>query len=500
MTTPLRLPYDLDDATYDLYRDLVLERTGIHFGPRRRGELARGVRTAAAPAAGGDLAGYFDRLRAADTSSLVWDDLIGEISIGESYFFRDHAQMLALRTVILPALIARHRDDRTLRIWSAGCSTGEEPCSVAMLLVDLLDDAVSWNLTILATDINRRALSQAATGRYREWSFRTTDPAARARHFSADNGLFVLRPEIRNMVVFGYLNLAAGAYPSLVTQTNALDLILWRNVAIYLPPEVVRTVAERLHQCLLPDGYLIVGAAEANALTYQRFTTLTVCGTTVYQKTSARPAVPEAALPARISQPPNPPPRQPQRQPTPRLAPPPPAPVDSRTAYDEGMALQRARQPEGALAAFAASLTADPTFAPAHHALARIHANRGDLVEARRRCEQALRHDPALAEAHYTLALICVESGRQDEAVACLRKALYLAPEFALAHFSLANILERAGRSQDAARHRRHALRIAAALPEADVVAGSDDLTGAQLQAMLTRAAEPATGTGSHHG
>lgn len=481
MTTAPPPGAELDDETYDLFRSLVLERTGILFGPMRRNELSRGVLAAAARACPADLVEYASRLGTARTDSSLWDDLIAEISIGESYFFRDEAQMAVLRQQILPALIARHRGDRTLRIWCAGCSTGEEPYSLAMILPELLHnkEIESWNLLILATDINRRALEKAAEGSYRDWSFRATDPRVRDRFFVAKGACFELRPEIRRMVTFGYLNLASGAYPSLVTQTVALDLILWRNVAIYLPEQVVRSVVPRLHDCLVPGGYLMVAAAEADTVTYERFATLSFAGATLYQKSPTEPAQQEAA---RLAQP------EPERPPI-RPAPHPVVPVDPQKQYRKGLEWLHEGKLDEAVEAFGSCVASQPAFAPAHHALARIQANRGDLGEARKRCERAIQCDPRLPEAHYTLALICVEEGGPGEAVTCLKKTLYLEPGFALAHFSLATLLARAGHSAAAGRHRREALRIAAALPPDELVTGSDDLSGGELRAMLARAA-----------
>ena len=503
MSAALRTPGDLDDESYELFRELILGRMGVHFGPRRRSELSRGVLSASARAGDSGLFGYAGRLRGADTNSPLWDDLIAEISIGESYFFRDEAQMLALRTVVLPDLIARHQADRRLRIWSAGCSTGEEPFGLAMMLVDLLEEPERWDLHILGTDINRRAISQALTGLYRAWSFRSSDTRIRDRHFIPREGSFELRPEIRRMVEFGYLNLSSGGYPSLVTQTNALDLILWRNVAIYLSPEVVRAVAVRLHECLLPDGYLIVGAVEADAATYKGFAAKSICGATVFQKSPTRPTAGVVAPPAPRREAPAPPSRP---APAPRSSgsefsvQPGSLPVDPRRTYEQGLTLVLSGRLDAAMTAFGSCLAAQPTFAPAHHALAKLHANRGELLEARRRCERALECAPGFAEAHYTLALICVESGTQDEAVGFLRKALYLEPDFALAHYTMANVLERSGRGPDAGRHRRHALRIVAAMPPAEVVGGSEDLTGGQLKAMLETGSGVVQGAGRSRG
>lgn len=264
---------ELCDADYERFRDLILARTGMLFGPRQRDALARGLASAAERAGVPGLAPYYRALQAARTDAPLWDDLVGAITVGETYFFRNPAHLDALRARILPDLITRHQANRRLRIWSAGCSSGEEAYSLAILLHELLPDLADWRLSILATDINKDALRRASEGLFREWSFRQTDPAIRQRYFRARNGAFELDSQVRGLVTFAYLNLVEDSYPSLTTNTNALDLILCRNVAIYLPQSVIRQMAARFHNCLAPEGWLVVGAAETHQEVYSQFAT-----------------------------------------------------------------------------------------------------------------------------------------------------------------------------------------------------------------------------------
>ena len=263
--SPINRPPQLNDVDFERFHDLILARTGMMFGQRRRDALARGVLEAAQRTGCKNEGEYYCLLLQARTDSELWDALIGAITVGETYFFRDPAQFAALRQHILPDLIARHRDDRRLRIWSAGCASGEEPYSIALLLHELLPDIAHWNVFILATDINKRALQKAREGRYREWSFRATDPAIRQRYFTQRGDDYELAPQGREMVTFAYLNLAEDAYLSLAINTNALDLILCRNVAIYLPEIVILEMAGRFYRCLVPEGWLMVGAAETSS-------------------------------------------------------------------------------------------------------------------------------------------------------------------------------------------------------------------------------------------
>ena len=148
----------MDDASCELFRKLVLERTGMHFPSRRRDAMVRGILAAAGRSGFENAEEYYRCLFVSKTDSHSWDQLIQLLIINETYFFRDTPQMDALRDHILPEIITRHRDDRRLRIWSAGCASGEEPYSLAMLLCRLLPDIAQWNVYILGTDINKSDL------------------------------------------------------------------------------------------------------------------------------------------------------------------------------------------------------------------------------------------------------------------------------------------------------------------------------------------------------
>jgi chemotaxis protein methyltransferase CheR len=396
----------------------------------------------------------------------------------------------ALHRSILPELIANHRANRLLRIWCAACSTGEEPYTVAVLLHRLLPDIARWNISILGTDISKHSLAKARRGRYREWSFRRTEPAMKERFFQPVEGELEVVPEIRRMVTFGYLNQAEDAYPSLETNTNALDLVLCRNLAIYLPDEVIRMMAERFYRCLVPGGYLIVGASETNGNTYGKFETVSLPGAVVYRR--ATTAVPDTERP-------RPPRAMPKPPALPRASvpvmvgsrePPPLQTTSAGTATGsllaEGIALLEEGRSVEALTSLGECVSRDADLAPAAlWRMARAHANLGDLSQARLCCLNAIKLSPLLVDAYYTLALIHQETGEIDDAFANLRKTLYIEKDYVLANFAMANLLEQQGRHRYAVRYRATAARQVAKLPADLPVPGSDGLTGGRLMAML---------------
>jgi chemotaxis protein methyltransferase CheR len=276
--------YSFGKKNYLWFCELIQKRTGIRVGDNRRDVLTHALKECAESMECADLDQFFSYLQDARTDSEVWNDLIKKVTIGETYFFRDSDYMEALYRNILPDLIARHQTDHTLRLWSAGCATGEEPYSLAILLRQILPDVDQWKILILATDINRHALKQGAAGRYRAWSFRETDPVIRSICFTSDGDTFTLDPAVRKMVAFAYHNLAEDNYPSPANQTSNLDLILCRNVTIYLPMSLIQDIANRFYQCLSNGGWLMVGPSEGHFEIYKQFQMLNFHGATVYQK------------------------------------------------------------------------------------------------------------------------------------------------------------------------------------------------------------------------
>ncbi|WP_322817199.1 protein-glutamate O-methyltransferase CheR, partial [Chloroflexus sp.] len=173
-----------------------------------------------------------------------------------------------------------------LRVWSAGCATGEEPYSLAITLPEVLPANPPWQVSILITDINRRFLNRAREVRYGNWSFRETPDDLRDRYFVAEpeKGFWRLREDIRRTVTFAQLNLAEPIYPAPHLGIVAFALIFCRNVMIYFDEETTRQVVQRLHDSLVPCGWLVVGHAESNVMLYRQFETHTAPGTILYRK------------------------------------------------------------------------------------------------------------------------------------------------------------------------------------------------------------------------
>lgn len=460
---------------------LVTERAGVVIGAHRRDELANAIARVAARA-GTELAALPARL-AADPALL--DALFSEITVTESYFMRDPAQLDLVRSEVIPALIARRGARPGVRVWSAGCAGGEEAYSLAIVLEQC---GVGVDADVLATDLSRAALARAARAVYPRWALRgARDDLVRAYFRTVRDG-YELLPRIRARVRLRYLNLATACYPSPRDGTAGLDLVMCRNVMIYFEPETIAAVVRRLHASLAEDGWLIVGPSDPSVSAYAPFEPVMTDGAVAYRRCPARVTVavsPDAAEVAARPAPPEVAPAAPRRPSAPHATRPRPSAPEIRAAparaIDPDDAAARARDAYAAgtyreVIELAAAATDPQTAALAVRAVANLDGvDAGGDAAAR-----ALVAHPLAAELHFLEAMLRIAAHRDDAAEPSLRRALYLDPSLALAHFALGGVLARRGELVAARTAFRAARTLSEARPAGEPVAlGDGQLAGA---------------------
>lgn len=243
---------------------IILQRTGIVIHNHRLDNLNQTLQIAQQRFAKPSCAAFLDILATCPADAPELTFLINQITVGESYFFRDEKQMAFLREQWLPATLAAKRKSgiRTLRLWSAGCSGGQELATLAILLRQGIPDLAQWNIHLQGTDIDTDALLQAMRGDYAQWSFRVTPTNIRDRFFEKHGNLWRIHDNLREMMNFSYLNLVDDSFPSVLNQTHAMDLILCRNVFIYFDRTTISQVLKKMVACLAKGGYLILGASD----------------------------------------------------------------------------------------------------------------------------------------------------------------------------------------------------------------------------------------------
>lgn len=475
---------------YTYLYNLIQMRTGLTLDDHRRGNI---MRVADELMTTMRLTGVHSLSLALTLSPLthpLWQQLIQAITVGETYFFRNQAQFNALRNHVLPALIAQRRQagDFHLRLWSAGCATGEEPYSLAILLREMLPDLPIWDITLLATDLNAASMDFARRGVYRSWSFRSeTPPEVQARWFKQRPDGYELDRAIRDMVTFAPLNLVNDDYPSADTGTLDIDLIICRNVTIYFDQATTRRVVERFNRALTPNGWLIVGHAEPVASIYQDqgFEPRNFPDTVLYQKTTTpdTPATPTAWWPTTVSA---------DELPLPASAP------KHRLDSQQGSAAPSRlhippSQPDGQPASTARLVSPemqqpDPQeTAQSAWEQARRAADQGNQREALAWLAKAEQQDSLQPQVHYLRALIQLQIDNREGALVSLRQAVYCDPAFALAHYSLGTLYQQRGEYRTAARHWRMAQQAIADLDADQHLPYAEDITVEMLRGLLTQ-------------
>lgn len=489
----LRLEY----RDYVRFNRLLLDRCGMYFSESRQSELALGVKQAFAASTCANLDDYYTLLLDPKAGAMEMDRLINAVTVGETHFFRNQPQFNALYHHILPEIIARQRPLRALRIWSAGCASGEEAYSVAMLLRALLPDVNQWQITILATDINNEALERARQAVYGEWAFREERARLwRHRYFSLEGKRYQLRPEVRRMVTFARLNLVDDVYPSYDTNTTALDLILCRNVTIYFSETVTRRVVGRFYEALIPGGWLVVGHAEPSLRIYQRYETCNYPDAVMYRRPFQATAsgIERATTPVRLAWPllteecllpeAEPPaasaPADTNESEPPRAE----LPGDLLEQAEEWIHEGRAEEARDLLLNLAA---ARPDDVDVGALLGRAYANLGDWRNAEHWCAHAVALDKLAGDAYYTLSLVYQHQGRLDEAITMMKKVVYLDRNHILGHFGLADLYRDKRLWGQAQKSLENARRLLNSHADDDLIPGSGGITVSSLRETIFR-------------
>lgn len=270
----------LTEDVFRLLRDFIRDYCGIYFDDSSRFILERRLQRRLKLRFLDDFRDYYrfllyDRRRDEEIREAI--DLL---TVNETYFFREQNQLRAFSEEILPELREANKDKKRLRIWSAGCSTGEEPYTIAILILEQgrFDD---WDIEILGSDINQRVLSNARKGFYRRHSFRCTDDYYIKKYFREEEDFFVISERVKSLVSFSYLNLLD---PLKIKIVSHMDVIFCRNVLIYFDYEARKRVVDNFYDRLVDGGYLLLGHAESLMNVSTAFALKHLKNDMVYQK------------------------------------------------------------------------------------------------------------------------------------------------------------------------------------------------------------------------
>jgi chemotaxis protein methyltransferase CheR len=271
----------LDPLTFERVRKLVHQRTAIVLDPGKE-YLVESRLTPIARAHG--FASIDELCRQLDRNGPLLAEVVEAMTTNETSFFRDHHPFEALRRQVLPELLQRRAKDRTLRVWCAACSTGQEPYSLAILLDDQFPQLSTWNVSIYATDVSKAVLARAKSGRYRQIEVnRGLTASMLVKYFRRDGLEWEIRPDLRRRVQFAEMNLIE-RWPAM----EKFDLIFLRNVLIYFDQETKVAILRNMHAQVANDGYLVLGGSETPPAGITSFERVPIARAGIYKRAAER--------------------------------------------------------------------------------------------------------------------------------------------------------------------------------------------------------------------
>lgn len=493
-----------DRSVLELLCRRIESAMGLSFPSERWGSLVRALSKTAEAEKFRDLHEFCSWLLEPLYSNDRIFTLVSSLTIGETHFFRDEKLFHAFENVILPTLTSIPY--KKIRIWSAGCATGEEPYTIAMLIDRLVPPALRSNIDILATDINRGFIAKALRGVYSDWSFRGAPDHIKKSYFLKNKHELELLPLIKKLVRFDHLNLVADPFP-FSTDGYPADVIFCRNVLMYFSPSFQESVIDNFFKGLAPGGWLIVSPAEA-AIVNRPGIKPSELGSGIFRKTEEyspriiTPFIWPVVAQTQVEVTDFPPvdaaslldefevdfpetPVKPQGEDISK------GPFDiGRELFHEGRYLEASEK-------FRLCLDFERTEEEELVFLSwviRSLANAGDLAGALHWTGKGLIADKLNPEFHYLNGLILQEKGEIEEAVKSLRKAVFLDPDLVVAHFALGNLAAQLGKRKDAEREFSLIMKMLDQYEESDVLPASEGLTAGRLLSLVNSNPNPDEG------
>lgn len=411
------------------------------------------------------------------------DFLVLNLTVGETYFFRDTQVYAILEQEIIPDIIQRCKKQRSIKVWSAACCTGEEAYSIAILLHRLMPDLKDWKVSILGTDVNADFLRKAEKAEYKKWSFRNTPANIMESYFNKnkDEMTFRVMPQIRKMVTFKSHNLTKHTYPNLSRDFNAFDLIFCHNVLIYFSKNQVKKTLHFLTDTLSENGWLSVSAIETAFVAEINLKPQNYAGTVFFKKKTVPKTTPQIAL----------------------LAPQPLIKVTNQDdLFDKCLHLYKQKAYQEVILCLQPYLTfcqndsmAIKEYNKEIILLIRTYANQGDLNLAVEWSEKLLQADELNPTHHYLHAILLQDQGKISEAIKSIKKVLFIDPNFMMAYLVLGILEKQQGNKPAALRNFKVALELLNNhLPE-DILLHAEEFTTEYLKDIISNNIESLQGT-----
>lgn len=466
------------------FKDFITQRSGLYFKDHDLKGLEEAVALRMKACSLDSTPAYYDYLTASEKTEDEFRELLNILTINHTYFFRNEPHFKALKETVLSEIIQKKRKDQqmgtidkpTIRIWSTGCSTGEEPYSIAMVLRDVIKDLDEWDIEIFATDASINALQKAREGIYGKNSMRLIDNEHRDKYFrqkvdSRHNVKYAISDVIKKMVNFSFFNLMDDVFPF------GFDIILCRNIVIYFEFETTLKVMNKIYSSLNDNGYLFIGYSENLQFMPRQFKMHTSNDAIFYRKVIPK-ASPLVAAPE--------PAKEVVEQALEEIS---KAEVEAERVIEAEYNVASSgkiksllikitkflhlKEYDRALALIEEAHKIDKNAVEPYYLEAEIYANQGRFSRAKQRLSFILSLNTLFAPAHYLLGYIHAEEKDLEEAKKSLKRALYVDKDFSPAHLYLAHLYKIENRLSDAMREYKNTLKSLLRSAPHDIIAYS---------------------------
>ncbi|MHB0914075.1 MAG: CheR family methyltransferase [Thermoleophilia bacterium] len=449
--------YELSESDFERFRTLINNASGIYFDRGKMDLLRYGLSERAEVIGAGELGEYYDFLTNDEHREEELRQLLSHLSVQETHFFRNLPQFDALRKYVIPEIARRKATgSRKLKFWSAGCSTGQEPYTIAMSIMDVLPDPQNWEIQVLATDLNDHALEVAEQGWYPASKTTGLDRDHLNRYFiEKDNG-YQAKDSLREMVHFSRHNMVTESLPIQVFGT--CDVVFCRNVIIYFTHQTAKHVIELFFDILNPGGYLFLGHSETLWKMSAKYSLVEMGDAFIYKKSLPR-AVDGRRFIAdrRMRERPLPPGVDKDRRVSSGRR-------DEVSSQDLLISAQKPDRQEPADDEKAKAAVPEDALAKLCGTCRQLFAL-GEYAKVVEALEDMVNGRCTDGECHFLLGLAQEKLEDHEAAIASYRKAVYCDSSHSLAFFHLANLLEQTGKLKLAVREYRNAANCLASDP-----------------------------------
>jgi chemotaxis protein methyltransferase CheR len=479
--------YNISKVLLDKLSSHISLGMGLYFSQQRYNDLLRGIRGAAKELEHEDIEKFIAWLTESPLSKELVEVLARHLTIGETYFMRETKVIEALESHILPEIITLKRNNnKKIRVWSAGCCTGEEAYSVSILLNRLIPDIDSWDIKIIGTDINPFFLQKAIKGEYTEWSFRNIPLWIKETFFQkSEKNTYLVIPKIRKNVRFSYLNLAEEQYGNIVPGINQIDIILCRNVLMYFDPVRIKEIADLFYNLLVQEGWLIVGSSETSQAFFSRYKTVNYPGAILYRRSKKEENRPVKYSFSTIQS-------TVKKTPVTRNK----TTIKSVSTekqkksnkkenietiidyYNQGNYIKVVNEAE-------MEFKIQKTDTQLLLIAAKSYANLGRLNDALDCCDTAITLDKLNPHCYHIQAEILHEQDRHEEAARCLKRVLYLDPDYLIAHFMLGNLARQSGKIKESNKYYKNTIDLLEKYDKESLLPDTEGITAGGLMECI---------------